>query len=127
MGIWQKKKSRKPSGGKYHKFRDKRKREMGREPAHTKVSDKIKVKKVRTMGGNYKLRALALNYANVLDPKTGKYQKVAIKDVIENKASRHFARMKIITKGAIIETEIGKAKVTNRPGQEGMINAVLID
>ncbi|MEM2426420.1 MAG: hypothetical protein QXE83_05420 [Archaeoglobaceae archaeon] len=32
-----------------------------------------------------------------------------------------------MTKGAIIQTEIGKAKVTNRPSQEGIINAVLIE
>ena len=127
MGIWHKKKSRKTSGGRYHQSLSKRKSEMGKEPAHTKAADKIKVKKVRTTGGSYKLRALALNYANVLDPKTGKYQKVTIKGVIENKASRHFARMKIVTKGAIIETELGKAKVTNRPGQEGTINAILVD
>ncbi len=126
MGVWHKKRSKKITGGKYKKFRDKKKREMGREPAHTRVSEKIKVKKIRTMGGNFKLRALALNYANVL-LKDGKYKKAKIIKVLENKASRHYPRMGIITKGAIIETEVGKAKVTNRPGQEGMINAVQIE
>ena len=53
-------------------------------------------------------------------------EKAKLKKVIENKASRHFARMGIITKGAIIETDKGKAKVTNRPGQDGVINAVLV-
>lgn len=116
---------KKPTGGKRHKWRDKRKYELGREPAMTKVGEK-KVKKIRVRGGNYKLRAVACNEANVFDPKSGKYKKVKIIDVIENKANRHFVRMDVITKGAIIQTEIGEAKVTNRPGQEGFINAVLI-
>ena len=30
-------------------------------------------------------------------------------------------------KGAIIETSAGKARITNRPSQEGQINAVLIE
>ena len=125
MSVWHKQRSKKITGGKYHKFRDKKKRELGREPALTKVSDKTRVKKIRTMGGNEKLRALMVEYANVLD-KEGKFHKVKIKKVLENKASRHYPGLGIITKGAIIETEIGKAKVTNRPGQEGHINAVQI-
>ena len=52
-------------------------------------------------------------------------KKAKIISVAENKASRHFLRRNIITKGAVIETELGKAKVTSRPGQHGVINAVL--
>ncbi len=126
MVIWHAKRKRKVSGSKYKKLRDKRKRELGRNPAHTKVDESQKVIKIRTHGSGEKLRALRTNVANVLDPKTKKYQKVEIKKVIENQANRHFARRGVITKGAIIETKIGKAKVTNRPGQNGTINAVLI-
>ena len=36
-------------------------------------------------------------------------------------------RRNILTKGAIIETDAGKAKITNRPGQEGTVNAVLVE
>jgi len=46
--------------------------------------------------------------------------------VLENPANRHFVRRNILTKGTIIETVKGKAKITGRPGQEGMVNAVLI-
>jgi small subunit ribosomal protein S8e len=35
-------------------------------------------------------------------------------------------RRAIITKGAIIETSKGNARVTSRPGQCGIINAVLL-
>jgi len=69
---------------------------------------------------------LLVEYANILDPKTGKAQKVKILNVKDNSANRNFARMNIITKGAIIVTEIGEAKVTSRPGQEGFVNAVLL-
>ncbi|RLF79472.1 30S ribosomal protein S8e, partial [Thermococci archaeon] len=41
-------------------------------------------------------------------------------------ANRQYVRRNIITKGAIIQTEIGKAIVTSRPGQDGVVNAVLI-
>ena len=126
MVIWQAKRKRKVSGSKYKKFRDKRKRELGRNPTNTKVSEKMKVVKIRTQGANEKLRILRTNVVNVLDPKTKKYQKISIKKILENQANRHFARRGIVTKGAVIETEIGKAKVTNKPGQEGTINAVLI-
>jgi len=47
--------------------------------------------------------------------------------LIENKANKEFLRKRIITKGAIIETELGKAVVTSRPGQDGVINAKLIE
>ena len=46
--------------------------------------------------------------------------------VVENKANKDFVRMNILTKGAIIETDLGKAKITSRPGQSGSINAILI-
>jgi len=46
--------------------------------------------------------------------------------VLESKDNRNFARLNIITKGSVIETEAGKAVVINRPGREGSINARLI-
>ncbi|MDD1752395.1 MAG: 30S ribosomal protein S8e, partial [Methanotrichaceae archaeon] len=49
-----------------------------------------------------------------------------IETVIDNKANLHFRRRSIITKGAIIKTDLGEAMVTNRPGQHGVINAVLL-
>jgi small subunit ribosomal protein S8e len=127
MVMWHKAIKRKLSGGKTRRNRDKRKSERGRAPSHTKVSDKDVVRKIRVRSGNSKLRALNLSIANVLDPKTNKVTKAKIKKVIENRASRHFARMAVITKGAVLDTDAGKARVTNRPGQEGTIHAVLIE
>jgi len=126
MGVSHARSLTKPSGGKKKKYYRKRKKAwIGREPAKTTVGE-TKIKKVRVRGGNYKFKALRIEYANVLDPKTGKSQKVKILNVKDNPANRNFARMNIITKGAIIITEIGEAKVTSRPGQEGIVNAVLL-
>jgi len=127
MGVWQGRSRRKPSGGKYKISVKKRKREMGREPTETFLSDEVRMKIIRTRGGNRKVRLLRTNYANVMDPKKGICKKVAILNVVENRANAHYIRRNVITKGAIIETELGKAKVTSRPGQDGVVNAVLIE
>ena len=60
------------------------------------------------------------------DPKTKKYSRVKIDQVIDNPANRNFVRRNILTKGTIIKTSKGNAKIVSRPGQEGMLNAVLI-
>ncbi|WP_456373784.1 30S ribosomal protein S8e [Methanocaldococcus sp.] len=126
MSVWQGRSRRKPTGGLYKPARKKRKYEMGREPIETHVADSLKIKKVRTRGGNLKVKVVRADFANVLDPETNTCKKVKILTVKENTANLHYVRRNVITKGAIIETEIGLAKVTSRPGQDGTINAVLI-
>lgn len=126
MALWQGKSRRKPSGGRLKARRKKRKFEIGRERQETTVG-KPRYKKVRTRGGHQKIRVLSANIANVFIPKENICKKVRITGVIENPANPHFVRRNIITKGAIIHTEIGNAKVTSRPGQHGTINAVLIE
>ena len=79
------------------------------------------------MGGTLKNRAVLVKEANVLDSKSKKYQKAEIKSVSGNPANLHFVRRNTITKGAIIETSAGPARVTSRPGQTGTINAVLVE
>ena len=54
-------------------------------------------------------------------------KKAKILNVIETNANRFWARQNRLVKGAVIETEAGKAKITNRPGQEGIINAVFVE
>lgn len=127
MVIIQSKSRRKPSGARYKsKIIKKRQALIGRNPAHTKIGSK-RIQKIRTRGGHQKNRALMLDKANLYDPKTKKYYSVDIKNVIDNSADKNFIRRKIMTKGAIIETAMGKAKITNRPGQDGIINAILLD
>jgi small subunit ribosomal protein S8e len=120
---WQGQSGRKVTGGRLILARGKRKFEVGREQSDTTIAP-VKTKKIETKGGNFKMRILRGNVAIVSDPKTGKSQKVKIETVKENKANLHFMRRNIITKGAIIKTELGEAKVTNRPGQDGFITAI---
>jgi len=117
-------KGRKKSGGRYTAARKKKKYELPKTQRVVKIREtKKKIMKVR--GGNIKPVLLACEDVNVIDAK-GKANKVKIKNVLETTSNRFWARQNILVKGAIIETDLGKAKITNRPGQEGGINAVLI-
>lgn len=126
MAIWQGKSLRKPTGARSKSNRNKRNMEFGRDPAETKIGDR-KVKKIRTKGGNTKTRLSNDTNINVVDPKTNKVQVAEISTVVENTANTHFVRRNIITKGAVVETNLGRVKVTSRPGQDGMINGVLVE
>ncbi len=126
MGIYQGKDLKKISGGRRRPHRKNRKYELGRFPALTTVSEDEKIVTIRVRGGNVKIRAKRIKYANVVDPDTGKAQRAEIKKVVETPANREYARRNIITKGAIIETSVGLARVTSRPGQDGVVNAILI-
>ncbi len=116
---------RKPTGGRYHKpYRTKRKFELARFAANT-VLGNTKLKKIRTRSAHRKNRLLSINFANVAS--AGKVKKVKILNVTDNPANKFLARRNIITKSAVIVTELGKARVTSRPGQDGVVNAVLIE
>ncbi len=123
---WLKRSRRKLSGGLIKQSASKKKRDVGRYPAETQMGSR-RLKAVRTRGGNTKFRLLKDEFANILDQSTGISQKVKIIDVVENKANREYARRRVITKGSVIETELGKALVTSRPGQHGIIAGILID
>jgi small subunit ribosomal protein S8e len=125
MALWQGRKGRKPSGGRLRLSRKKRRFEIGTEARPTYLGEE-RLTNVRTFGGGEKTKMLAANYANVIDPVTNKGQKVKILTVKENPANPHYVQRSIINKGATIQTEIGLAKVTSRPGKDGAINAVLI-
>jgi small subunit ribosomal protein S8e len=128
MVVWQRWSKRKPTGGLFRPYRKKkRKYELGRLPRLTKVGQRERRKIIRVRGGNKKVVALEVTYANVYVPKEGKVKRVKVLGVVENPANRQYARFNILNKGAILETEIGKVKVTNRPSQEGIVNGILIE
>jgi small subunit ribosomal protein S8e len=126
MARWQGRSKRKPSGGRLRPIRKKRKFEIGREDQFTVIGPQTR-KTIRVMGGNTKVQMFSVAKANVRDPKTGKVQQVDVQTVVENPADPNYVQRNIITKGAIIKTNIGKARVTSRPGQHGVMNAVLIE
>ena len=113
------------SGARYIAFRKFRTSELGRAPALTHIGS-TKIRLIRARGTSRKVRVMRAEFANLLDQKSKKFSKGKIVSVIDNPASRNFTRRNIITKGTVIETDKGKAKVTSRPGQDGMVNAVLI-
>lgn len=116
---------KKLTGGLFHQFRKKRKFEIGRAPILTGIG-KNKISVIKTKGSGVKAKVLRAEFINAYDPKTKKYTKTKIKIVVENKSNRNYVRRNIITKGAVIETEAGKARVTSRPGQDGTVNGILI-
>jgi len=118
------KSGKKASGGKYK--RPKKKKLTGRL-SQTRIVKlgKKRTKLLRTRGGNKKLISFKGNEANIVGK--SKTKKALIKNVLETPSNTFLARQNILVKGAIIETELGKAKITNRPSQEGNIQAVLID
>lgn len=125
MVVYQERSKRKITGGRYKMYRKKRLANTGSMPTLTKVGDKrLKIKRARA--GLLKQTLLSINKVNVLNSKTKKSQISEIVKVIDSPANRNFVRRNIITKGTILETKIGKVKVTSRPGQEGTLNAVLI-
>ena len=126
MVQWHGRSRRKTTGGRIRFARKKRKYELGRPFGETKTGS-IKKKTIRTRGGNKKIRLLQVEYANIVDPKTNTSTRVSIDDITGNPANRNYARRKMITKGAIIKTPKGSARVTSRPGQEGIVNAILVE
>jgi len=114
--------TRRRTGGRRRPKRDKRKHELGSEPTETQVGD-MKLKTIDARGGTTKVRAITTDTASIAtdDGVTS----AEITNVVENPADPNYARRNIITRGAIIETSEGTARVTSRPGQDGQVNAVL--
>jgi len=106
-------------------YRVKRKFEQGTFAAETTLGEP-KRKCTRGFGGNTKIKVLADKYTSVTDVKSGKTEKTEILRVVRNPANVDYNRRGVITKGAEIETGLGMAKVTSRPGNDGVINAILM-
>ena len=123
---WQGESIRKVTGGRRRPAQGKRRFEVGLAPADTHLGEN-KTKIIRTTGGNTKVRAMRAEYANVTKLSNGETKKVKIETVEENGANPNYVRRNLLTKGAIIKTEIGSARIMSRPGQSGIINAVLLE
>ncbi len=113
------------NGKRVIKSRDKRRSESGNYFTATKLAEANVTDGIRHRGG---MVTAVLKKAGVVNLLTKQgYKKVAIKGVLESKDNRNFARQNIITKGTVINTELGKAIVINRPGREGCVNARLVE
>ncbi|MFB6125443.1 MAG: 30S ribosomal protein S8e [Halanaeroarchaeum sp.] len=98
--------------------------ELGRSPTEAELGEP-RLRTVDARGNVEKVRALATNVATVNIE--GETVASEILDVVENPANPNYVRRNILTKGAVIETEEGRARVTSRPGQTGQVNAVLVE
>ena len=125
MGIWQGRSRRKRTGGRLRPIRKKRRFEIGRE-LQTATVGAGTVKTYRVRGGNRKLRILTATSINVYDPATQKMQRAKVVTVRENPANPNYVQRNIITRGAIVETELGLVRVRSRPGQDGVLNGVRV-
>ena len=117
---------RKSTGGLRRSNRKKRRSEIGREKLFTSVGQQ-KAFQIRTRGGNSKMRLVHAEVAIAVDPKTGKVSSTKITTVLENPANRHYVQRNFLNKGAIIQTELGRARVSSSPGQDGVVNAILLE
>ncbi|KUG19570.1 MAG: 30S ribosomal protein S8e [Methanomicrobiaceae archaeon] len=123
---WQGRSVRKSTGGRYRKSRGKKSAELARAPADTHIGeDRRKI--LRTFGSNHKVRALRAMYATVANTREGWTRRALIETVEENTANPNYVRRNLLNRGAIIRTEEGRARIVSRPGQHGVINAVLIE
>ncbi len=116
---------RKTTGGKYHKQKKKRLYERHGQERIALLAHDTKRKQLRTRGGGKKTILLKTNIVNLTAGK--KTKKAEIKNVLETPQNHFLARQNRLLKGAIIETTLGKARITNRPTQEGQVNAILIE
>ncbi len=126
MALWQGKSNKKPTGGRLVASQGKRKFEIGREKQFTRLGEQS-LKQYRGAGGSVKVGMLSAQFANVVDKKTGTVKKVKILTVKSNPADPNYVQRNIMNKGTTIATEIGDAVITSRPGQDGAVNAVLLE
>jgi len=123
MTKWQLRSKRKTTGAKRNSFRKKKRYQRARDFLPMQIGKKV-VKIKKAIGSNEKRIMLSGEEANVII--NGKSEKVKILSVKENTSNSQYVRRNIVTKGAVVETEKGLAKITSRPGQEGKLNAVLV-
>lgn len=126
MPLWQGDSARKATGGRKIRAQGKRRSEISREHVDTHIGEDAQ-KLMRTKGANQKIKLMRTDKINVTDAKTGKTTVAELTNVTENPANVHYVRRNIITKGAVVDTSAGKAKVTSRPGQSGALNGVLVE
>jgi small subunit ribosomal protein S8e len=116
---------RKLTGGRKVAMRGRRKFEIDRYPNEA-IAGSTQIVTRRTRGDNVKVAFKTAEFANVVDQEAKKVTKSKILKVAKNPANRDYERRGVISKGAVIETEAGTARVVSRPGQDGVVNAVLV-
>ena len=111
------------TGGRRHPLRTRRKYEIDRFPNEPTIGEEVTVtRKVR--GKNLKTSIKTIDFVNLAI--NSEVKKVKIIRVLENATNNDYQRRGVISKGAVLETKEGKCRVISRPGQHGVVNAILV-
>jgi|TARA_Y100001949_G_C15928064_1_gene304339 small subunit ribosomal protein S8e len=111
------------TGGRRHPLRTRRKYEIDRFPNEPIIGEEVTVtRKVR--GKNLKTSIKTIDFVNLAI--NSEVKKVKIIRVLENATNNDYQRRGVISKGAVLETKEGKCRVVSRPGQHGVVNAILV-
>ncbi|KAF5465115.1 hypothetical protein F2P56_015146 [Juglans regia] len=101
---------RRATGGKKKAWRKKRKYELGRQPANTKLSSNKTVRRIRVRGGNVKWRALRLDTGNYSWGSEAVTRKTRILDVVYNASNNELVRTQTLVKSAIVQVDAAPFK-----------------
>ena len=112
------------TGGRRHPLRIRRKYETDRYPNEAVNGAQMTITR-QVRGKNRKTALKSIDFVN-LATGDAKVKKTKILKVLENATNNDYNRRGIITKGAILETQEGKCRVVSKPGQTGIVNAVLL-
>ncbi|HEX7256631.1 MAG TPA: 30S ribosomal protein S8e [Nitrososphaeraceae archaeon] len=116
---------KKYTGGRLIPSRMRRKSEIDRYPHEPVLGNDNKIVVRRVRGGTLKLSIKNTDFIIVNDIHNKKTIKTKIIRVLENSANKDYERRGVLSKGAIVETELGVVRVVSRPGQHGSMNAIL--
>jgi len=117
-------KTSKITGGIRHPLKTRQKFQIDRYPNEALMGEQETATR-KTRGNNRKTALKTVDHVNLVLP-DAKIKRSKIVRVLENQTNNDYQRRGVITKGAILETEDGKCKVVSRPGQNGVINAILV-
>jgi small subunit ribosomal protein S8e len=112
------------TGGRRVPLRIRRKYEIDRYPNEPTNGAQVTVTR-RIRGNNQKTALKSIDFVNLATGEA-KVKKSKIIKVLENTTNNDYKRRGIITKGAILETADGKCRVVSKPGQNGIVNAILL-
>jgi small subunit ribosomal protein S8e len=112
------------TGGRRHPLRTRRKYEIDRYPNEPINGAQVTITR-HVRGNNRKTALKSIDFVN-LSTGDAKVKKTKILKVIENTTNNDYKRRGIITKGAILEIQEGKCRVVSKPGQNGIVNAILL-
>lgn len=124
MAVWHNRSETKKTGGRKRPYRKSRKYDLGSKFSASEVGEQ-RIETKDTRGGNQKAVARRTETVNLAVD--GEVKEVEIESVEDNPANPNYVRRSLLTKGTVIETPEGRARITSRPGQDGVVNATVIE